>query len=205
MNKEIRSIDSEIRTLHDSRIIEGYALKFDVESKDLGGFVEVIDRNALDGVLDKSDVLALYNHDNSRVLARNSYGTGSLSLEVDEIGLKYRFEAPDTSDGNDLLYHVRSGNLRNSSFCFTLPSNRSGERWENNRKNRIITKFDRLWDVSPVWSPAYLDTTVAVRSLNEVLLEDQKEQEAIEIRKAEQEFLNEYYNQLKNEVDSLKK
>ena len=35
----------------ETRMVEGYAIVFGSESRDLGGFVEVIDAKALDGVL----------------------------------------------------------------------------------------------------------------------------------------------------------
>ena len=76
---------------------------FDSLSNDLGGFNEIITRNALDGVIEKSDVFCLLNHDKSKgVLARSNKGTGSLTLEIDDKGLKYRFEAPKTALGDEL-------------------------------------------------------------------------------------------------------
>ena len=39
---------------------------FDSLSNDLGGFNEIITRNALDGVIEKSDVFCLLNHDKSK-------------------------------------------------------------------------------------------------------------------------------------------
>nr|DAV01280.1 MAG TPA: prohead serine protease [Caudoviricetes sp.] len=73
--KEIRNCNkSEIRNL-ETRTVEGYAVVFDSLSNDLGGFNEIISRNALDGVLEKSDVFCLLNHDNSRgILARSNKG-----------------------------------------------------------------------------------------------------------------------------------
>lgn len=165
MEKEIRSISHEIRNIPESRKIEGYALLFNEESQDLGGFVEIISPNALDGVLERCDVLALYNHDSNRVLARNSYGTGTLSLEIDEKGLKYSFEVPDTTDGNDLFYHIQSGNIRNSSFAFTV--DQEGFIWKRSdgKYIRIINKFSKIFDVSPVFFPAYKTTSVDIRSI----------------------------------------
>jgi len=164
--KEIRSLnDAEFRSVAETRQIEGYALLFDKESQDLGGFIEVIDKNALEGVLEVSDVLALYNHDEDKVLARNTMGTGTLSLEIDAKGLKYRFNAPKTSLGDEVLNAIERGDLRNSSFAFT--TNESGVKWEKrgDKYLRKINQFERIFDVSPVFRPAYLDTSVAARSL----------------------------------------
>lgn len=107
--KEVRNCNFEVRNLDkDSRTVEGYALVFNSESIDLGGFTEVIDRNALQGVLEKSDVLCLLNHNEDKgVLARYNKGVGSLTLEVDDKGLLYRFEAPKTALGEELLEGLR--------------------------------------------------------------------------------------------------
>jgi hypothetical protein len=63
----IESINQEA----ESRLVTGYAIIFNSESKDLGGFNEVIEPSALDGVLERSDVLCLLNHNEDKgVLAR---------------------------------------------------------------------------------------------------------------------------------------
>lgn len=171
--KEIRSIEqSEFRIEPNSRKIEGYALLFNTESQDLGGFREKIAPEAINGVLERSDVLALYNHNENNVLARNTAGNGTLSLKVDEKGLKYSFSAPKTALGDEVLDAIQRGDLRNSSFAFTITD--SGQKWEkrNDGYLRTITQFDKLYDVSPVFFPAYLDTTVASRSLDELKFEE---------------------------------
>ena len=48
-------------------------------------------------------------------------GVGTLSLKVDGRGLKYSFEAPNTTMGNDLLELVNNGVIDKSSFAFTVP------------------------------------------------------------------------------------
>lgn len=79
MDKEVRNQTMEQRANPDSRTVEGYALVFNSESRDLGGFTEIIEPSALDGILEKSDVLCLLNHDESRgILARSNKGVGTL-------------------------------------------------------------------------------------------------------------------------------
>lgn len=172
MEKEIRSIDAtnaEVRATRRGRTIEGYAIVFNKESKDLGGFREVIKPEAINGVIGRSDVLATLNHNEERgVLARSTNGEGSLELIIDNIGVKYRFEAPDTALGDEVLSGVRRGDIRTSSFSFSV---KDGQKWEERSDGtylRTIEKFDNLYDVSPVYREAYADTTVAVRSLVEV-------------------------------------
>lgn len=127
--REIRNTSYEVTVDSESRTVEGYALLFDTPSTGLP-FVEVIERGALEGVLAKSDVFALLNHDQSRgILARSKKGQGSLSLTVDTKGLKYRFEAPNTALGNELLENLKRGEVDSSSFAFTVEK----DTWERGK------------------------------------------------------------------------
>ncbi|MCH7411161.1 HK97 family phage prohead protease [Belliella sp. DSM 111904] len=174
MNKEIRNIEGiEFRTIEEDgkKFIEGYALKFNSESKDLGGFREVVESDSINDNTDLSDVVALFNHSNMYVLARKNKEVDTLSLEVDSTGLKYRFEVDEEiSYIKDLYLNMKKGNISKSSFAFFLPSDGSGERWEKvgNEYYRYITQFKKISDVSPVTNPAYDNTTSMVRSFEEV-------------------------------------
>lgn len=144
------------------RLVEGYALLFNTESKDLGGFTEIIEPGALDRVIESSDVYCLLNHDHYRgLLARSTNGVGSLHLEVDDKGLKYSFEAPKTALGDELLEGLRRGDIRESSFAFDTEE----EAWEDKggAARCIIKKIRQLYDVSPVYNPAYAGTEVSAR------------------------------------------
>lgn len=201
MEKEIRSI--EIRTASedkDSRTIEGYALVFNSLSEDLGGFREQIIPEAVEGMIEASDILALLNHDQSRgVLARSRYGVGSLNLEIDEVGLKYRFEAPHTALGDEVLEYLRRGDITSSSFAFVIET----DNWEKQSDGtyiRTIKKFHRLYDVSPVFEPAYQQTTVCARFAE--IQEEEKKQAEEAMRLAEEkraEELRAYYEDLRND------
>jgi HK97 family phage prohead protease len=165
---QLRQLDTDDQ---DSRIVCGYAVKFDSESQDMG-FIEVIRKGAItEETIMKSDIYARFNHDEDTVLARSRYGEGSLALELREDGLYYEFEAPHTAIGDELLEHLKRGEMTTSSFAFTLPKDGSGERWtkkEDGTLFREITKIDRLFDVSPVYEPAYLATSVSKRALEMV-------------------------------------
>lgn len=124
---------------------------------------------AIEGVIDRSDVLALMNHDLSRgVLARCTNGKGSMSLHPNEKGVRYSFNAPKYNLGDELLEGVERGDIRASSFAFTVPQ--GGDHWEKREDSweRTIKQFDKIYDMSPVYSPAYTDTTVAKRSLDAI-------------------------------------
>lgn len=151
----------------DRRTVEGYALLFDTQSDGLP-FTEVIERGALDDVIEKSNIFALLDHSMERgILARSKNGQGTLHLEVDERGLKYRFEAPKTALGDELLEYLRRGEISESSFAFTVES----ETWEIQKDDtwkRTIHKFAKLYDVSPVYDAAYSATSVNLRGKEQV-------------------------------------
>lgn len=72
----------EVRSNDDNEmVIEGYALKFDTWSENLGGFKETISRRALENT-DLSDVRCLVDHIPSQIIGRTKSGT--LELETDD-------------------------------------------------------------------------------------------------------------------------
>lgn len=184
--KEIRNFTYEVTGDEESRKVEGYALLFDTPSDGLS-FEETIERGALDGVLEKSDVFALLNHDASRgILARWNGGPISLDLKVDEKGLRYSFEAPKTTLGDELLEYLRRGEVNASSFAFTVEK----DTWEENNDKwyRTIHKIGQLYDVSPVYSAAYSKTEVYMRGKEEAEREAQEKIEAEKQKIADQEI-----------------
>lgn len=190
MIKEIRNSNNEITPiLPESRTVSGYAIVFNSDSNDLGGFIERIDPNSLDGVVEKSDVLCLLNHNEDRgVLARSNKGEGSLTLEIDEIGLKYTFEAPNTALGDELLEGLRRGDISTSSFAFTVEKD-SWSKLENGTYLRTINSINELFDVSPVYRAAYDATSVKA---------DSRGLDAI--KQQEKEELANYYKELRNKL-----
>lgn len=180
---ELRKMDGD--TEHKKRTVRGYAAKFDVRSENLGGknwqFYETIQRGAFDDVMG-DDVRALFNHDANLILARSKGGKGTLRMGVDDIGLWYEFDAPATRAGDDLLVSLERGDVDQSSFAFTV--DRDGQVWTERTEGevtvaeRTIKKVKRLYDVSPVTYPAYADTSVAVRSLEEAKAGDAEAQSA---------------------------
>lgn len=188
--KEIRNINEPItRSGEDSRRVEGYALVFGCDSVDLGGFTERIAPGSLDGVLERSDVLCLLNHNEGRgVLARWRGGEGSLELEVDAKGLRYAFDAPNTQLGDELLEGLKRGDINASSFAFTVEHD-TWAKDESGNYIRTIDQFGQLFDVSPVYRPAYNDTSVKADLRG---LETLKEEEAAQA----QAELDAYYDEL---------
>lgn len=188
--KEIRNTSYQVTGDDEKRTVEGYALLFGVRSDGLS-FEEEIQRGSLDGVLAKSDVFALLNHDRGRgILARSKRGSGSLTLSVDEKGLKYRFEAPKTALGDELLENIRRGEVDESSFAFSV----SKDKWEKKSDGgwkRTIEQIEELYDVSPVYNAAYSQTSVYMRGKEQAEEELRQQEERENTRK-----LSEYYEKL---------
>ena len=183
MEKEIRNFGN-ISNGEESRNIEGYAALYSSRSVNLGGFTEEITPGAFDGVIEKSVTLALIDHNQSRgILAKNSKGKGSLTLEADEKGLHFRFSAPETELGNELIEYLKRGDITQCSFAFSV----ADEHWEKTGEDeyvRHIDKIDRLYDVSAVFNPAYPETSIAMRSLE--AFKSEIEQRAEEEQKTEE-------------------
>ena len=162
---------TEVRTKEDENdmVISGYALKYDTWSQDLGGFVETIDKRALDKA-DLSDVRCLIDHDSSRILGRTKSGT--LELEKDDIGLRFECTLPNTTYARDLYENVRVGNISQCSFGFEV--DKDGDELRYDKKDsiykRFIKSFKRISDVTVTSMPAYRDTDVApvLRSIEHI-------------------------------------
>lgn len=174
---EKRSLE-QVNVLEDN-IVEGYALKFNKESRDLGGFIEVIDKTALDNV-DLSDVRCFLDHDSSKLLGRTKSGT--LELNVDDVGLHFRCSLPNTTVGRDALELVKRGDLSQCSFMFT--TNKDGTKWtRGDVYKRTVTSIKDIFEISLVSIPAYNDTDVSVakRALENVKNELDKDKLSIQL------------------------
>jgi HK97 family phage prohead protease len=140
--------------------IRGYAAVFNRLSENLGDFREVIQPGAFDRVL-LDDCKCLFNHDSNLILGRSKNGKGTLKLGIDQTGLWYQVELPDTQAGRDLKVSLERGDVDQSSFGFTI----AVDRWSKGADGlplRTVVRVSRLFDVSPVVSPAYPDTAVAL-------------------------------------------
>ena len=164
----ISDLKIESRQVSESRTIVGYAAKFERWSEPImGWFREKIARDAF-SECDVTDVIMCFNHNVDSILARTTSGT--LTLSTDEEGLRFEFDAPATSLGNDMVELVRRGDISKCSFKFTVEDDEWRYADKQNQMEydeRTIRKIDKLYDVSLVVYPAYNDTEAGLRHLEE--------------------------------------
>lgn len=186
-NLEIRSFGGDAAPTISERTIEGYAVVFNQRSEvmidwsaeeGLRRFVEVVSPTAItENLLQQSDIKALVEHNRQRLLARYNKGKGTLELTIDEHGLRYKFEAPNTADGDYAVEMVSRGDIEGSSFAFRV--NNDDTTWAKEGKIwvRTINKFASIHDVTITTDPAYTQTEVNVRSLEEMEKPEERHEE----------------------------
>lgn len=155
-----------------SRTITGYAILFNSRSLPLWEdddevayeviAPEAVTRELLDGC---SIEMTMF-HNSQLLMASSKNGVGTLKYDVDERGVKFEFEAPNTVDGDKALELVRRGDLDGCSFAFRT------HYYDNGCVNRTVTrvggKTEITYTVRTILSvhdftlthhPAYPDTT----------------------------------------------
>lgn len=180
-----RTADFEARAdggnpLKEEKRVAGYACTFDEEYLlfDWGDYrvLEKIDRHAFDDC-DMSDVIMQYDH-HGRVFARGSNGT--LSISLDDHGLKVEADLGGTRGGADLYEEIRGGYTTKMSFGFRVTEDKRDTETvvdhENNitkvTVHRTITKISKLYDVSAVSLPANDGTEISARSFSEGVIRE---------------------------------
>ena len=171
---EIRSFSGNLATPKtNGRRVSGYAVVFGVKSEIMYDgatgrmFQEIIEPGAITpDLLKRSDVKGVIEHNNQRLLARSKNGSGTLTLKIDNRGLFYSFEAPNTTEGEFALQMIKRGDITGSSFKFS--TNEADSTWTKDSTGLWLRKVKRikgLYDVSIVSDPAYNQTSVTVERM----------------------------------------
>lgn len=171
MSLETRTLirTPDVRATAKGRTVGGYAAVFNSRANIGGYFEEIIAPGAFDDAL-MQDVRALVDHDTGRVIGRTKAGT--LRMKQDDTGLAVEIDLPDTSDGRDLATLIERGDVSGMSFGFVVTK----ETWDETTEPpmRTIQALD-LREVSVVAFPAYDDTSIAMRSLEKVREDAERE------------------------------
>ena len=146
-----------------SVILTGTPIVYNKRSDDLCGFVEIVSPGAAKSALKKSDARVLWNHD-SNTLPIGRMSAGGMDVTEDKNGV--HIELNDLpSYANDLVEAIDRGIVQDMSYAFTVKD----DTWEtkDGQEVRTIHKIDEIFDFSFVAYPAYPDTTVALRNLEQ--------------------------------------
>ncbi len=109
----------------------------------------------------------LWNHNCDLVLGRRSAGT--LKLIGDDIGLRFDAELPNNSWGDFAYEAIQRRDIDGVSFAF----NAVKQEWDESDPENIIRTVcqAQLFEISPCTFPAYPQTTIATRSIEDAYLE----------------------------------
>lgn len=165
----------------ESRTIEGYALKFGVRSRLLcdwwNNYYEVLEPGCVTReMLDKQDIKLTMFHNRQLVLARSNKGNGTLSYEVDKVGVKFWAEMPHTVDGDKALELVSRGDIAGCSFIYSTDEDDSENAVSYERLDekgddgedillRHVKRIDNVYDFTITTDPAYEQTDVSKREV----------------------------------------
>ncbi|VXD04926.1 Peptidase [Enterobacterales bacterium 8AC] len=158
----MKDTDFEIRTATltaaDQKLV-GYAVKWNSRSEVLWDeFVEQFAPNAFkDSLAAGTDVRALYEHDHTALLGRNTSGT--LVLSEDATGLRFELTPPDTQLGRDVLILVERGDISGMSFGFRALK----DQWDSTQQPYVRTVLAaELREITITSLPAYRETDIQI-------------------------------------------
>lgn len=203
-NIELRAFDFEVRAERDEEhgtFLTGTPIVYDAWTN-LGWYDEKIANGALMDT-DLKDVRFLVNHNTDMIplaRSRNNNANSTMQMEVvDGVGMNIRvnLDTENNAEARALYSAVERGDISGMSFMFTV----NGDEWEDidsDHPKRTITDIKKVMEVSAVTFPAYEQTSISARGLDEAL-ENAKssldsvraEKRAIEIKKQKIRIISE--------------
>lgn len=156
----------------ENRTIRGYGVVFNSDSLPLTvydsthGHVRVVEQITRESMrdADMSDVMGAYNHNFEKILGRTTSGT--MTIDVDDAGVRYTIRAGKQSYATDLLESLRRGDVVGSSFTFTYDFD-EGYEFEDRDDGTLVAvpkKITKIYEMGPVTNPAYPETSAENRT-----------------------------------------
>lgn len=196
----------------ESRVVAGQPIIFGVRSVNLTPWneqrkvYEVLEPGCIsDELIQRSDVILNINHSTkvTDVLGRCNKGQGTLNLELREGAILASCELPNTNAANDTLELIKRGDISGMSFAFEDDhnDNENGVTYERTSEVedgkevwlRHVKRITGLYDVSIVTHPAYEQTSVGMREIDEDIdaaiarqIESQEQREVEDPKKDEE-------------------
>lgn len=153
-----------------SRKVRGYAILFNTPSVVLWeeGKAEAREVIAPEAVtmefLDRQDIKMTMYHNRELILARSQRGKGSLSYGVDERGVWFEFDAPESPNGDEALSLVSRADVAGCSFMFSTyyddPDYVERTQDEDKSVTYTVRKMTGIYDFTLAADPAYPKTEV---------------------------------------------
>ncbi|PFZ64874.1 phage major capsid protein [Bacillus wiedmannii] len=166
---ELRQVDVELSGVKQESgelLVSGYVNQTGEWSQTMGQvnrFIERIEPGTFTNALNKgNDVRFLAEHDNAKLLA--STKNGSLQLREDGKGLYMEARISDTSWGRDYHQLIQDGLLTNMSFGMQV-NEQQWDKQNDGTYKRTITDIN-LAEVSVVYNPAYVQSSIQARSID---------------------------------------
>lgn len=172
--KEIRAFNFEVKAEETDRgkQISGRAIVFDSPT-DMGWYREIIDDGALTDT-DLRDVRFLVNHNTDMIplaRSRNNNANSTMQLEVVPGGgmdIRVNLDTENNSDARSLYSATEREDITGMSFMMLV----GRDRWEDletDYPTRHIEAINKVLEVSAVTFPAYAQTTLTARGLEDAL------------------------------------
>ena len=185
---EYRSVKFETRVEEKQEggkklVLRGYPILFNTETKIYDWWYGEVRETILPTALEGTDLTNVYlitghNIEPDKVLGRAGI---NMRLEVDETGLFFEAELPNTQHARDIYNLIESGLVDGMSFGF-----RCSDEINESTLTRTITHIDELFEITITPFPAYKEASVIVQQERKLQEEKQKEQEELE-RQAEED------------------
>ena len=164
-------------------IIEGYAVIYGERTQIGNFFYEIVKQGALDGA-DLTDVPLFVHHNNNKIplaRSRNNNGNSTMTLTPDNRGLFFSAEldVENNSEAKALYSAIKRGDISGMSYAFNVKE----EVWKDvdtEMPTREIEKFNKIYEISALWSPQYEGTNINARD-GEL---DSSDKEALESAKS---------------------
>ena len=176
---ETRVIDAELeyREEEDKPVVSGYVVRWNKLSEEMFGFREKVAPGAFAKSLREMKVFSFWNHNSDIVLGNTE--NEALNLAEDDRGLHFELTLPETTAGKDARTLIKRGDVKGMSFGFQTLR----DAWDVTDPQHVIRTLHevRLYEVSPTAMPAYPQSSVAARSIEDTWNEfEEYRKEAIE-------------------------
>lgn len=188
-NKEIRSFNFEVRAEQDEKhgnVLTGRPIVFG-QRTNLGWYDEVIEAEALNDT-DLKDVRFLVNHNTDMIpLARsrnnNENSTMQMTVGTDGMDIRVDLDVENNADAKSLYSAVSRGDISGMSFMFIVDKD-AWEDIDSDHPTRFIRSIKSVMEVSAVTFPAYTQTSITARGLEDALESARSSLESVRAEKA---------------------